>query len=96
MGKCEMRYRRRKLVGVKHVMRLGTGGAFKESLQALGFSGQVNTAFIERVNLTIRRGVRRWRAAPGRPRGTFPIWRPNSSGGWRTIILSGHTARCAL
>ena len=26
-------------------------------LQALGFSGRVNTAFIERVNLTIRRGV---------------------------------------
>ena len=29
----------------------------REALQALGFSGRVNTAFIERVNLTIRRGV---------------------------------------
>ena len=57
MGRCEMRYRRRKLVRVKHVIRLGTGTAFKAALQALGFSGRVNTAFIERVNLTIRRGV---------------------------------------
>jgi transposase InsO family protein len=57
MGKCEMRYRRRKLVRVKHVMRLGTGEAFKAALQALGLSGRINTAFIERVNLTIRRGV---------------------------------------
>jgi hypothetical protein len=45
------------LVQVKHVMRRGTGEAFKAALQALGWSGQVNTACIERVNLTIRRGV---------------------------------------
>jgi IS1 family transposase len=56
-GQVQKSYRRRKLVRVKHVIRLGTGGAFKEALQALGFSGRVNTAFIERVNLTIRRGV---------------------------------------
>ncbi len=42
---------------MKHVIRLGTGAAFKEALKALGWSGRVNTAFIERVNLTIRRGV---------------------------------------
>src|SRR5215467_5931075 len=57
MGRCEMQHRRRKLVRVKHVIRLGTGPAFKEALQALGWSGRANTAFIERVNLTIRRGV---------------------------------------
>ena len=57
MDKCEMQHRRRKLVRVKQVFRLLTGVAFKEALQTLGFSGRVNTAFIERVNLTIRRGV---------------------------------------
>jgi transposase-like protein/IS1 family transposase len=56
-GQVQKSYRRRKLVRVKHVIRLGTGSAFREALQGLGFSGRVNTAFIERVNLTIRRGV---------------------------------------
>jgi hypothetical protein len=50
-------YRRRKLARVKRVIQLGTPPAFTQALQALGFSGRVNTAFIERVNLTIRRGV---------------------------------------
>jgi transposase-like protein/IS1 family transposase len=56
-GQVQKSYRRRKLVRVKHVMRLGTGVAFKAAMQSLGFAGRVNTAFIERVNLTIRRGV---------------------------------------
>ncbi len=56
-GQVKKSYRRRKLVRVKHVIQLGTPPAFTEALQALGFSGRVNTAFIERVNLTIRRGV---------------------------------------
>jgi IS1 family transposase len=56
-GQVQKSYRRRKLVRVKQVIRLGTGSAFREALQALGWSGRVNTAFIERVNLTIRRGV---------------------------------------
>jgi transposase-like protein/IS1 family transposase len=56
-GQVQKKHRRRKLVRVKQVIRLGTGAAFKSALQALGWSGRVNTAFIERVNLTIRRGV---------------------------------------
>jgi hypothetical protein len=56
-GQVQKSYRRRKLVRVKHVIRLGTEPAFRETLQALGWSGRVNTAFIERVNLTIRCGV---------------------------------------
>jgi hypothetical protein len=55
-GQVQKQHRRRKLVRVKQVIRLGTGAAFKEALQALGWSGRVNTACIERVNLTIRRG----------------------------------------
>ena len=42
---------------VTHVMRLGTEDALKAVLQGLGLSGRLNTAFIERVNLTIRHGI---------------------------------------
>ena len=42
---------------VTHVMRLGTEEALQVALQGLGFSGRLNTAFIERVNLTVRHGV---------------------------------------
>ena len=56
-GQVKKCYRRRKLVHVRHVMRLGTEAALKTSLQGMGFSGRLNTAFIERVNLTVRHGV---------------------------------------
>ena len=56
-GQVKKSYRRRKLVRVTHVMRLGTEAALKASLQRMGFSGRLNTAFIERVNLTVRHGV---------------------------------------
>jgi hypothetical protein len=42
---------------VTHVMRLGTKDALKAALQGLGLSGRLNTAFIERVNLTVRHGI---------------------------------------
>lgn len=61
-GQVKKSYRRRKLVQVTSVMRLGTEETLKAALQALGFSGRLNTAFIERVNLTVRHGV----AAPAR------------------------------
>jgi transposase InsO family protein len=38
-------------------MRLGTKDTLRVALQGLGFSGRLNTAFIERVNLTVRHGV---------------------------------------
>jgi hypothetical protein len=53
-GQVKKSYQRRKLVRVTHVMRLGTEAALKASLQGMGFSGRLNTAFIERVNLTVR------------------------------------------
>ena len=56
-GQVKKNYRRRKLVRVTHVMRLGTEAALKVALRGLGFSGRLNTAFIERVNLTVRHGV---------------------------------------
>jgi hypothetical protein len=56
-GQVKKCYQRRKLVRVMHVMRLGTQDALKAALQQLGLSGRLNTAFIERVNLTVRHGV---------------------------------------
>ena len=56
-GQVKKSYRGRKLVRVSQVMRLGTADLLKVVLQGLGFSGRLNTACIERVNLTVRHGV---------------------------------------
>src|SRR5204863_5947489 len=56
-GQVKKCYRRRKLVRVTHKMRLGTEAALTATLQGLGFSGRLNTAFIQRVNLTVRHGI---------------------------------------
>ncbi len=71
-GQVKKCYRRRKLVRVTHVMRLGTEAALQVALQQLGFSGRLNTAFLERVNLTVRHGVaalarRTWATAQQSP-----------------------------
>ena len=56
-GQVKKCYRRRKLIRVTPVMRLGTEAALKVALMVLGLSGRLNTAFIERANLTVRHGV---------------------------------------
>ena len=71
-GQVKKCYRRRKLVRVRHMMRLGTLEDLTIALQGLGFSGRLNTAFIERVNLTVRHGVaalarRTWATAQQSP-----------------------------
>jgi IS1 family transposase len=71
-GQVKKSYRRRTLVRVSQVMRLGTQDALKATLQQLGFSGRLNTAFIERVNLTVRHGLaalarRTWATAQQSP-----------------------------
>src|SRR5258706_12171167 len=53
-------------------MRLGTADALTVALQRLGLSGRLNTAYIERVNLTIRHGIaalarRTWATAQQSP-----------------------------
>jgi len=65
-------YRRRKLVRVRHIMRLGTQANLSVALQGMAFSGRLNTAFIDRVNLTIRHGIaslarRTWATAQQSP-----------------------------
>jgi IS1 family transposase len=71
-GQVKKSYRRRKLVRVTQVMRLLTQADLTVALQALGFSGRLNTAFIERVNLTVRHGIaalarRSWATAQQSP-----------------------------
>jgi len=71
-GQVKKCYRQRKLVRVTHVMRLGTEAALTATLQGLGFSGRLNTAFTLRVNLTVRHGVaalarRTWATAKPAP-----------------------------
>jgi hypothetical protein len=71
-GQVKKYYRRRKLVRVIHVMRLGTENALNVALQGLGFSGRLKTAYIERVNLTVRHGIaalarRTWATAQQSP-----------------------------
>lgn len=71
-GQVKKSYRRRKLMRVTPVMRLGTEAALKAALQGLGLSGRLNTAFIERVNLTVRQGIaalarRTWATAQQSP-----------------------------
>ena len=53
-GQVTKSYRRRKLVRVTHVMRLGTQADLTVARPRMGLSGRINTAFIERVNLTVR------------------------------------------
>jgi IS1 family transposase len=71
-GQVKKSYRRRRLIRVSQVMRLGTLTALKAALQGIGLSGRLNTAFIERVNLTVRHGVaalarRTWATAQQTP-----------------------------
>jgi IS1 family transposase len=71
-GQVKKSYHRRKLVRVTRVMRLGTVAALTVALQALGLTGRLNTAFIERVNLSVRHGVaalarRTWATAQQTP-----------------------------
>ncbi len=71
-GQVKKSYRRRKLLRVTPVMRLGTQADLTLALQAMGFSGRLNTAFIERVNLTVHHGVaalarRTWATAQQAP-----------------------------
>jgi IS1 family transposase/transposase-like protein len=56
-GQVKKTYRRRKLVRVTQVMRCGTRMELTAALKKLGLSGRINTAFIERLNLTLRQSV---------------------------------------
>jgi len=56
-GQVLKRYRRRRVVRVEYVMQWGVFAELKARLQALSLSGRLNTAFVERVNLTLRQSI---------------------------------------
>ena len=71
-GQVKKTYRRHKVVQVTRVMRCGTLADLRTALRKLGLSGQLNTAFVERVNLTIRQAIaalarRTWATAQEAP-----------------------------
>ncbi len=92
-GQVKKTYRHRKVVRVSQVLRCGTRADLRAALVRLGLSGRLNTAFIERVNLTIRQSVaalvrRTWSTAQAAPqllahlewwRGYYHFVRPHAS-----------------
>jgi transposase InsO family protein len=92
-GQVKKCYRRYKIVRVTQVMRCGTRAALTAALQDLGLSGRLNTACIERVNLTLRQSVaalvrRTWSTAQDAPqlllhlewwRGYYHFVRPHAA-----------------
>jgi hypothetical protein len=58
-GQVVNHQRRRKLDNLEGRIVCGEKDAYRERLKAAGLSGRVNSSFVERVNLTIRRGISR-------------------------------------
>jgi IS1 family transposase len=56
-GQVIKAYRRRKLAKVERRIQLGQRENLQQTLQRLGFTGSINTAFVERLNLTLRHGL---------------------------------------
>jgi IS1 family transposase/transposase-like protein len=56
-GRLQKRYRHRRLVRVRGRTVCGRGGRLRLALRALGWRGLVQTAFVERLNLTVRQSV---------------------------------------
>ena len=56
-GQLHKRYRRRRLVRLTYQMQCGSRRALRAALRHQGWSGKLQTAFVERVNLTVRQSV---------------------------------------
>jgi IS1 family transposase len=56
-GQLHKRYRRRRLTRIHYHMGCGSRRALQAALRALGWSGRLQTAFVERLNLTVRQSV---------------------------------------
>jgi len=56
-GQLHKRYRQRRLVRIRYQMGCGPRRALQAALQLLGWSGRLQTAFVERLNLTVRQSV---------------------------------------
>jgi IS1 family transposase len=56
-GQVHKRYRHRRLVRIRYQMANGTRRVLQAALRRQGWSGKIQTAFVERVNLTARQSV---------------------------------------
>jgi hypothetical protein len=56
-GQVKKFYRRRRVVRIEYRMQWGKLEELKARLKALGLSGKISTAFVERLNLTIRQAI---------------------------------------
>jgi hypothetical protein len=56
-GQVKKSYRRRRLARAARRMRLGELARLTDRLKTLGVSGTLNTAFVERINLTLRHAL---------------------------------------
>jgi IS1 family transposase len=56
-GQVQKQYRRRRLVCVQRRTVCGPGGKLRTALLGLGWRGVVQTAFVERLNLTVRQSA---------------------------------------
>ena len=56
-GQLHKRYRRRRLVRIRYQMACGSRRVLQAALRTLGWSGRLQTAFVERLNLTVRQSV---------------------------------------
>jgi IS1 family transposase len=93
-GQLHKRYRRYRLVRIRYQMGCGSRRALQAALRTLGWSGQLQTAFVERLNLTVRQSVaaltrRTWATAQTVSGLQHQVewWRP-------TTISSGPIAAC--
>jgi hypothetical protein len=71
-GQVQKQCRRRRLVRIRYQVLCGTTARLQAALQALGWSGRLTTAFVERLNLTVRHSVaalrrRTWATAQTTP-----------------------------
>ena len=69
-GQVHKQYRHRRLARVRRRAVCGQGGRLRAALRSLGWTGLVQTAFVERLNLTARQSVaaphrRTWATAHG-------------------------------
>jgi IS1 family transposase len=97
-GQLQKCYRRRRLVWVRYRMLCGTHAHLRQALRALGLSGRLSTAFVERLNLTVRQGVaalsrRSWATAQtvSGLRSQVAWWR-----GYYHFVRPHHSLRVAL
>jgi len=88
--------KRFRLVGVEHRLLWRVLDEYRARLKSDGLSGNINTSFVERANLTIRQSVSKLTRRTWGQRSSHRSWKNICIGGWRTITSYVHMRVCAL